>query len=119
MAYSAEADVDRIFGSTNVDDWLDLDRDGSADTGQLTWAIAKADRLIDSRMKRSRYRVPVVDASGSTPSEITDISAALAGGYAYENQQGENEDDEVKAVVDKHKEMLEAIVFGRFPISAM
>lgn len=89
MAYSAQADLNNVWGSDNVAAWSDLTGGGTADTSRISQAIAWADRRIDNRFRRqSRYVIPfTVGADGTYDDQLVDWSAVLAGDWLYRSRQ--------------------------------
>lgn len=65
MAYTNETRIDKLLGGVLVDDLLDLDQDGSPDTGVLDQHIADVGAVIDAYVSR-RYETPMPDI-GDTP----------------------------------------------------
>jgi hypothetical protein len=86
MAYSADADIEAIFGPTSVDAWADLD--GDADATKMTARKLLARNIayahINDLARETHYTIPLANASGSTPVTVTNWEATLAGIYLYE-----------------------------------
>ncbi len=86
MAYSAEADIKQVFGTTNVDKWSDLDDDANAANmaARIAVAVLVADDEIDDSARSQHYRRPLANAAGSTPRTIINLAATIAGLWLYE-----------------------------------
>jgi hypothetical protein len=84
--YCAKADIEQVFGPTNVSKWADLDNDadGTKIASRITAAIAYASEAIDDVLRCTSYQTPVVTASEATPTTIKDLAAKLAGIWLYE-----------------------------------
>ena len=88
MAYSAKADIDAIFGETNVAMWSNLENVSitsgvpTADTSRIADAIEYADGVIDDRFRGSRYSVPF----SSVPVVLKNWSATLAGVWLFRSR---------------------------------
>lgn len=101
MAYCVRADIETLFGVTNVTSWADLDNDANSAkiTARITAAIVTADDFIDSYLRDGPYDLPLADDADAVPVLIRDISARLAGTRLYSsrgtldyNEQREPED---------------------------
>ncbi len=81
-AYCARADIEQIFGTSNVEKWADLDDDADATkiTARITAMIAEASEDIDDQLRGGRYELPF--PSGTMT--ITTLAARLAGVLLYE-----------------------------------
>lgn len=85
--YCTLANIQSIFGTTNVAEWLDMDNDGSADSGRSDRAIAVAsDEIDDVARAGMHYSIPLLTAAGATPTTISDLAATLAGLWLYESR---------------------------------
>jgi hypothetical protein len=84
--YCTTADINQVFGPTNVTKWADLDNDADAAkiASRITAAIAYASEAIDDVLRCTSYAIPVVNASDTTPITIKDLAAKLAGIWLYE-----------------------------------
>lgn len=100
MPYSTQADIESLFGVENVKQWSNLDNAADeADTDRIAAAIVQADAEIDDIMRNSIYAVPLVGTQG-TLTQITNISAKLAGCWLY-RARGTNEVDEGGKPIDR------------------
>lgn len=60
LAYCTQSDIEARFGANNVAKWSQVDQDStSTNTARIAAAIAEADALIDSRLRGSRYALPL------------------------------------------------------------
>jgi len=89
MAYSAKADIEKIFGANNVSGaggWADMDNDGDSTkiNNRISQAIEWADEMVDTRLRGTPHKLPLATAAGATPALITHISAALAGVWLFD-----------------------------------
>ncbi len=86
--YCTEAQIKNVFGTTNVDNWSDLDNDQGTSTmaDRVTQAIAVASERIDDAARTMEYRIPLVQTADgtTTPITIVDLAATLAGIWLYE-----------------------------------
>lgn len=95
MAYIVRADIEAIFGVSNIDVWADLNNNDNAGeiTARITAAITRAEAMVDDRLRGGPYTVPF---TGTIPETIKDVTARLAGVWLYESRRIEDaEDDEV------------------------
>lgn len=81
-AYCARADIEAIYGTTNVATWGDLDADGDTDkiTARITWAIESASNELEDRLRGGPLEVPI----SPVPQTILELTAYLAGVILYE-----------------------------------
>jgi hypothetical protein len=84
-----QADIEKIFGASNVSGeggWADMDNDNDSTkiANRIAQAIQEADEIIDGRLRGTAYKIPLVTASGGTPTLVTLLSAALAGLWLYD-----------------------------------
>jgi len=86
--YCTQDDVEQIYGAANVAKWADLDNLGNVVTiaARIAAAIAWACNEIDSRFRKFIYDLPLANAEGDTPLEVTNIAATLVGVWLYENR---------------------------------
>lgn len=86
MAYCIRADIEAIFGTSNILVWADMneDQDAAAITARITLAISVASEEIDDFVRLTQYRIPLVTADDATPVSITNLTATLAGVWLYE-----------------------------------
>ena len=80
--YCARADVEAIYGVTNVSKWGDLDSDQDAGkiTARITWAIQSASNELEDRLRGGPLSVPF----SPVPQTIKETTAYLAGVILYE-----------------------------------
>lgn len=85
--YCATADINRVFGSANIQRWADMDADGNATSiaARIAEAIDYASDDIDDRFRRSIYDIPL-SYSSATPATVTRWAATLAGIWLYESR---------------------------------
>jgi len=88
--YCTRADVEATFGVDNVSLYADLDNDADATKilARITLAISVASAEIDDMARGTHYAIPLVNASGSTPTSITNLASHLAGLWLYEARGG-------------------------------
>lgn len=86
MAYSTEADIKQVFGTTNVDKWSDLDDDANAANmaARIAVAVLVADDEIDDAARGMPYRLPLANAAGTTPRTVINLASTIAGLWLYE-----------------------------------
>ena len=124
FTYILDTDLDLQWGKVNVDKWADADNDGNAAKilARRAWAIARAERYINSRLQGSVYSIPFA-ATPDTPLEIRDLVVTFAGLYLYQSPRGlvdgEETDDAMLEIRDEAEIMLRNIIAGVHRISAM
>lgn len=118
--YCEEADIQAIFGATNVEAWSDLDNDENDTKIDARWAaaIAAAGDEIDSWLLSSRYAIPLVTSSGSTPALIETLAAEYAGVWLYEHR-GIERENALQAIKEKVQITLQQIRNGDREIDAV
>jgi hypothetical protein len=91
-AYCTQANIETVYGATNVGRWADIDNDGDAGTKstRITYAIDVASEEIDDVLRTMAVRVPVVTSAGATPKTIEHLAAVLAGLWLYEARGAED-----------------------------
>jgi hypothetical protein len=91
-AYCAQADIEKVYGTTNVGKWADINNDANATTksGRITEAIDVASEEIDDVLRLLDVRIPAVTAAGATPPTIKHLAAVLAGLWLYEARGAED-----------------------------
>ena len=84
--YCIRADVEQIYGATNVANFADLDRDGSSVkiAARITAAIVTASAIVDDYGRATNYRIPYTTDAGAVPTTIIDVTARLTGLLLYE-----------------------------------
>lgn len=97
--YCARADIEAVFGPSNVLIWADLDEDADASniTARITLAISVASEEIDDAVRLMHYTVPLADASQTTPVTITNLAATMAGIWLYEARGSQDFDEKTGA----------------------
>ncbi|MHC4370521.1 MAG: phage protein Gp36 family protein [Planctomycetota bacterium] len=85
--YCVQADMEKEYGTTNIDEWSDIDGDGDATkkANRITAMREVADEEIDDMLRLLGARIPAVTAAGTTPPTIKHLSAVLAGLWLYES----------------------------------
>lgn len=94
--YCTTDDIANTFGTTNRDDWADLENtaDAAVKTARINWAIGVAGDDIDSVAMTFYTRIPLVNESGTVPTFVRDLAAILAGVKLYESRGVEDVDRE-------------------------
>lgn len=85
--YCTRAQIEAVFGKTNVLLWADLDNDADAAkiTARINDAIAVASEDIDDVARCWEYGTPLTTKdTAETPRGIIDLAANLAGIWLYE-----------------------------------
>lgn len=84
--YCVNADIDQVFGPTNVTLWADLDNDSNAAN-----ILARKDEArnvaydrINDVIRCTSYTVPLRNQAAAVPGSIKDLEARLAGVWLYE-----------------------------------
>ncbi len=83
--YSAQSDIELIFGEENVNRWMDVDNTDNVTkkNNRVNWANQMAQAYIDSRLSSGHYAVPF---TSPYPPMITYMAASLAGAYLYDTR---------------------------------
>ncbi len=83
--YCVQADVEQIYGVSNVEIWADLDNNKFPTdiTARIVAMITQAREYIDSKLKNGPYDISTFDATEPT---MNRANALLAGVYLYENR---------------------------------
>ena len=86
MAYATQANVEAIFGASNVNKWANIEQDGVAATitARIVLALENADSTINDYLRDSRYTIPFT--SSPLPLSLVDTAARLAGIWLYESR---------------------------------
>lgn len=88
--YCTRAQIEAVFGVSEVQKWADLDEDADGDANdadvvaRIARAIAVASAEIDDFVRGMPYVTPLADADGNTPTTIENIAATMAGVWLYE-----------------------------------
>lgn len=82
MAYATRADIEAVFGKSNVEQWADLDNDEvHVDiAARINTALADAIEFVDDTLRAGPYTLPLT----STHATIKRLTAILAGVRLYE-----------------------------------
>jgi len=112
--YISQSDVESFWGSKSVAQWLDMDRDGNADSGRMTTAIAYAEGYVEDRMRRGRWEVPLSFA-GNSLTVLKTVCAIHAGHWLYMARQSmdEAESDRMARQVAWANNVIDGWVSGR------
>jgi len=87
--YCVTADLEQVWGSTNVEKWSDLDNDKDAVKMLSRQALAcrMAYVIVNDYMADSRYAVPLLDkGTTTTPLAVQNVAAVFAGVWLYNNR---------------------------------
>lgn len=86
MAYSADSDLEALFGPVSIAAWADADGDGNAASITARKLLARnvASAHIDDLARETHYAIPLANADGNTPVTVTNWEATLAGIWLYE-----------------------------------
>jgi len=90
MSYITQANVENIFGTSNIQMWSQLDNDSDVvDTARIDIAISYAEERVNNKFRGNRYCIPF----SSVPMEIEEWCAKLAGIWLYQSR-GQQDDNE-------------------------
>lgn len=111
FTYAENTDLDIRWGKKNIDKWADADNDNDADKilTRRGWALARAERYINSRLKGYLYTVPF-EAFPATPPEITDLVVTFAGIYLYQSPRGLADGEDTQAAMQVEKDDVELYI---------
>lgn len=91
--YITQSDIEDVFGQDNVITWSNLDNTtDTVNSTRVSAAIAYAEEHVDNRFRGGPYTIPFVGTSGSTPEEVVNWCATLAGVWLYSTR-GVDEDE--------------------------
>jgi len=116
MAYAVRADIELIFGSTNVSKWADLNNDEDAGeiTARIVWALTLAEERVNNRLRQGKYDIPFATA----PTEITDLTARWAGVILYDSRLViDGEDSDLSRHEKTVEDRLSKILAGKIKLS--
>lgn len=83
MAYITQTQIEYVFGTSNVQQWSQLDPTlETTDTTRVAQAIAYAEETINDRFRGSRYTVPFTTVGYV----VKDWAAKLAGVWLYQSR---------------------------------
>ncbi len=86
-AYITQADIESVFGVSNVARWSQLDPDTTgADTSRIAAAIAYAEETVQDRLRGGLYAVPFVASGSSFPASLKTWIAQIAGSWLYKSR---------------------------------
>lgn len=101
-AYCTRTDVERIFGSANVQRWASLDNNEDADTvdDRIEHACEFATEYVNSRLMFGRYVIPFA----SVPTLIVHLTAMFAGVQLYDGRRVINDEEPRDGVSRQRKD---------------
>ncbi len=126
--YCTRANIEAVYGPTNVAKWADLDADENASniTARITLAISVASEEIDDFVRLTQYTIPLATAAAETPVTITNLAATLAGIWLYEARGSQDFDPKTGAPyhrlafkLEETKQFLEQLRTGDRKIDAL
>lgn len=109
--YALNTDLDIQWGKVNVDKWADADNDKNAAKilARRAWALARAERYINSRLQGSVYSIPFL-ATPDTPIEIRDLVVIYAGLYLFQSPRGLVDGDDSGTAMTEIKDDAEIMI---------
>ncbi len=118
MPYCTREDVDLVYGQETIYDWADINGndDGERVKKRIQWAIDRACRRIDSRLRCRDFDLPF----DPVPLEICDIAAQLAGYYLWFARMLDKTDkakDNLSHMQDDAEGMINEIISGQTSLS--
>ena len=107
-AYATRADVELLFGSSNVAKWADLnnDEDASDIAARVCWALAESYAYMNNRLNGGPYTVPF----SSPNDEVISMSARYAGVILYDTRGITDAADPPQHQLSKHRDMVEMFI---------
>lgn len=107
MAYCVLADIEAVYGVTNVKLWSNLEQvSDTVDEARVGRAILFASAWLDACLTGGIYQVPVVPINESAELLLTDLCARVAGHWLRRSR----EHDESVSMSAKLDEEIEARV---------
>ena len=104
--YISESDITAIFSSANVNDWADLDADGSPDTGRVTTAISYAEGYMEDLFRNGPYTVPLAFNTTGSQAVWKDIVAKCAAAHVYTSRGLQDDENDRIMVLWRDAEKL-------------
>ena len=119
--YSTDNDIKSIFGLANWNTWTDLDntQNGTSMTARSDAARVRAYREINSRLRPTHYRLPIISPSGAAPVEIEYLEATLAGLFLLTARGQEDAGPELAFWRDKSEKTFQDILAGTMRLDAL
>lgn len=112
MSYCTQAQIETTIPPQHLNDALDDDRDGTADSGILDNIIEKASQQVDALLS-GRYEVPFA----TPPTAVKEAAFIFACELIYDRRQILDKNP-FKDRADKWRERLEKIGAGDLPLDA-
>ena len=113
MSYATQAQIETTIPPQHLNDALDDDRDGTADSDILDTIIAKAGLAVESFVAAA-YTVPFADPA---PAAIREAAFIFACELIYDRRQI-LEKNPFKSRADAWRDRLEKIGAGKLPLDA-
>jgi hypothetical protein len=84
IAYAERADVEIVYGRTNVEKWASLDNDQDEEQigDRITWACCLATERLNNDLRNGPYEIPFLEPCR----EVVDLTARLAGTILYDSR---------------------------------
>lgn len=120
--YCARADIEDLFGTTNVARWADLENQGNAAhiTTRIDRARVVATARINDRLRGGKYVLPITSAGAAAT--LVNLGAALAGDWLYSTRAVDDEEEgigkAVKRIADRAEKTLDEIRSDRIQLDA-
>jgi phage gp36-like protein len=108
--YISQTDLEVQYGTQNISEWSDLTNDeATADTTRITQAISFAETYLESRLRSSRYAVPLTSSA-----YIKYICCVLAAEYLYKirGKRSTTENDVFDMQLRQVEKMINSIACG-------
>jgi len=91
VAIIVQADIEAVFGATNVAIWSNLDSDSTtAVTARISAAIEYAEAWVNDEFRDSRYVVPLTPNTGTHSPRVKNWCAVMAGEWLYRPRQDDS-----------------------------
>lgn len=97
MPYATRADVELLYGPTNVQNWADLqnDRDPGYIDQRVAWALTLATSQVNGMLKFGPHLIPFEEPLDPM---VVDMTARLAGVLLYESRDPADGDEKPGAM---------------------
>lgn len=106
-AYCDRANIEMIYGTTNVRKWADIENNGEEDhiEDRIDWACQTATTRMNDRLREGTYPVPF---ESPYPEQVIEMTARLAGVLLYDSRgiTDMGADDEPAHQLSPHRKMV-------------
>ena len=117
--YSNQANMELVYGSSNICGWADLDNDQdmSKILLRITWSLETVYSLLNDRLREGPYTLPFI-ASPSSPTVIEYLSSLWAGVLLYNSRRiaQDETDNQASAQMKEVDKLISDLLSGRMKL---